>query len=159
MRTRLSQMLGVNADELWVATFHSTALRILRRHAPHLGYKNDFNIYDDDDSKSVIKGIIRELKIDEKKYPPSFFMRAIDRAKNNFQSPNNNYFVKPGLCNSSSSSGSVGSGASIASVVVMNSLGYENLDREVMTAKTVPINFSLHPDQTRDPMFGRKVRA
>lgn len=87
MRTRLSQMLGVNADELWVSTFHSTALRILRRQAAHLGYKNDFNIYDDDDSKSVIKGIIREMKIDEKKYSPSFFMRSIDRAKNNFQSP------------------------------------------------------------------------
>ena len=36
---------------------------------------------------------------------------------------------------------------------------HENLDREVMTAKTVPINFSLHPDQTQDPMFGREVRA
>ena len=87
MHLRLNQLLGSDAEHLWVATFHGTALRILRRHAQHLGYKNDFAIYDDDDSKSVVKGLIKEMRIDEKKYPPSFFLRAIDRAKNNFQRP------------------------------------------------------------------------
>lgn len=87
MRSRLQQMLGPDGEQLWVATFHSTALRILRRHAQNLGYKNDFAIYDDDDSKSLVKGIIKEMKVDEKKYSPSFFLQAIDRAKNNFQLP------------------------------------------------------------------------
>lgn len=87
MQSRLKALLGNDAAHLWVSTFHSTSLRILRRNAVHLGYKNDFAIYDDDDSKSVIKSLIKELKIDEKKYPPGFFMRAIDQAKNNYQFP------------------------------------------------------------------------
>jgi DNA helicase-2/ATP-dependent DNA helicase PcrA len=87
MRERLHALLGSEGEELWVATFHSTALKILRRHAALLGYQNDFNIYDDDDSKSVVKGIIKELQIDDKKYSPTFFLQGIDRAKNEFKSP------------------------------------------------------------------------
>ena len=82
MQERLHVMLGRESEALWVSTFHSAGLRILRRHANLLGYSNDFTIYDDDDSKSLIKDIIKRLKIDEKKNPVQSFTRAIDSAKN-----------------------------------------------------------------------------
>jgi DNA helicase-2/ATP-dependent DNA helicase PcrA len=82
MQERLRKQLGPEADALWVSTFHSAALRILRRDADKIGYQKDFTIYDEDDSKSVLKNIIRRLKIDEKKNPVNSFLRAIDSAKN-----------------------------------------------------------------------------
>ncbi len=82
MRERLRVLLGDKADMLWAATFHSTGLRILRQHAHLLSYQNDFTVYDDKDSKALIKDILKECKIDEKRYPPQNFSRAIDRAKN-----------------------------------------------------------------------------
>lgn len=82
MQERLHSMLGREAEALWVSTFHSSGLRILRRHASLLGYTNDFTIYDDDDSKALIRDIVRRLKIDEKKNPIQGFARAIDSAKN-----------------------------------------------------------------------------
>lgn len=87
MKERLSHLLGALAKDLWVSTFHSAALRMLRRFAPYLGFQHSFVVYDEDDTKSLIKGIVRELKIDEKRYPPQFFMHAIDRAKNDFCLP------------------------------------------------------------------------
>ncbi len=87
MKHRLHSLLGERAEQLWVATFHSASLRILRRHAPLLGYTNDFVVYDDDDCKSIIKSICKELAIDDKKYPAYFFSKAIDQAKNAFQLP------------------------------------------------------------------------
>ena len=87
MRERLRSLLGDRADGLWVATFHSAGLRMLRRHANVLGYSNDFAVYDDQDSKAVVKSVLKELGIDEKKYPASIFMRAIDKAKNLFIFP------------------------------------------------------------------------
>jgi DNA helicase-2/ATP-dependent DNA helicase PcrA len=87
MQARLHKLLGEQASRLWVSTFHSAALRILRRHAPLLSYANGFAVYDEDDTKSLLKQIIRERSIDEKKYPPGFFSRAIDRAKNAFVLP------------------------------------------------------------------------
>lgn len=82
MRERLHAMLGKTADSVWVSTFHSAGLRILRRNATKLGYSNDFSIYDEDDSRSVLKTVVKRLKIDEKKYPIANFSRAIDSAKN-----------------------------------------------------------------------------
>jgi len=82
MRSRLSAMLGERAENLWVATFHSAGLRILRRHATHLGYQNDFVVYDDQDTKSVLKQVLKDCNIDDKKYPIQGFSRAIDQAKN-----------------------------------------------------------------------------
>ena len=87
MKERLHALLGQRADELVVGTFHSIALRMLRRHANHLGYTNDFIVYDDDDSKGVLKGILKELSIDEKRFPPKLFSRVIDQAKNAFILP------------------------------------------------------------------------
>lgn len=82
MQERLHTMLGRESEFLWVSTFHSAGLRILRRYASVLGYTNNFTIYDDDDSKALLKDIIRRLKIDEKKNPVQSFSRAIDIAKN-----------------------------------------------------------------------------
>lgn len=84
MKERLKGLLGEKAERLWVSTFHSSCLRILRRHASELGYRTDFTVYDSDDSKSLIKQISKRLQIDESRYPPSFFMRAIESAKNRF---------------------------------------------------------------------------
>ena len=87
MRARLHKLLGDAAQRLWVATFHSAALRILRRQAPHLGYTNDFVVYDEQDSRSLLKSIVKELNIDEKRFPVQMFSRSIDQAKNKLISP------------------------------------------------------------------------
>ena len=87
MRERLHALLGDAAKRIWISTFHSTALRILRHHANKLSYSNKFVIYDDQDSKGVVKQIVKELSINEEKYPVKSFLRAIDNAKNNLISP------------------------------------------------------------------------
>lgn len=84
MRHRLGTLLGDKAEQLWIGTFHSMALRMLRRFASRIGYTSDFIVYDDDDSKGVIKSVLKERQIDEKRFPVSFFSREIDRAKNSF---------------------------------------------------------------------------
>jgi len=86
MKERLRKLLGEKADRLWMATFHSAALRILRGHADLLGYPANFAIYDDNDSKTLIKRIMKELNIDEKKNPAASFSAIIDRAKNDYVS-------------------------------------------------------------------------
>lgn len=87
MRERLQKLLGERGRQLWVATFHATALRMLRHNAHLLGYKKDFVVYDEQDSKATIKAVMKELSIDEKKFAPQIFARAIDHAKNNYESP------------------------------------------------------------------------
>ena len=87
MRERLRHLLGEQAERLWISTFHSSGLRILRHNAVKLGYTNGFVIYDDQDTKGVLKQIVKDLNIDEDKYPIDSFSRAIDRAKNNYILP------------------------------------------------------------------------
>lgn len=87
MKSRVFDLLGSVGSDIWVSTFHSAALRILRRHANLLGFKNDFVVYDDQDSRSTIKGILKELGINEKQYPIASFSSAIDRAKNGYVTP------------------------------------------------------------------------
>jgi len=87
MRERLRKLLDKNADYLWASTFHSACLRILRQHAQRLGYRNDFVIYDDQDSKNVLKEIIKDLGLNDKKFSPAMFTRLIDDAKNAFILP------------------------------------------------------------------------
>ncbi|NDC37160.1 MAG: ATP-dependent DNA helicase PcrA, partial [Proteobacteria bacterium] len=87
MRERLGALMGERGRQLWVATFHSAALRMLRHNAHLLGYTKDFVVYDEQDSKAVIKAVMKELSIDEKRFPPQLFSRAIDQAKNNYESP------------------------------------------------------------------------
>ncbi len=73
---------GPTADEIWVSTFHSACVRILRREAPRIGYANSFSIYDSSDSLRLIRMILKDLNIDEKRLPPRGVAAAISNAKN-----------------------------------------------------------------------------
>ena len=87
MRSRVNQIVGYGADQIWVATFHSTCLRILRRYIDRLGFDNHFVIYDTDDQKTLIKEICKRLQIDTKKIRERSLMSAISAAKNNMIGP------------------------------------------------------------------------
>jgi len=87
MRTRLKELLSERADGIWISTFHSAGLRILRHKAQLLSYSNQFVVYDDQDSKGVLKQVLKELNINEDRYPLDTFSRAIDRAKNSYILP------------------------------------------------------------------------
>ena len=81
MRERVDDLVGFGADQVWVSTFHSACMRILRRHIDRLGFDNGFTIYDTDDQKVVIKGICKNLNIDTKTYKEKSFLNAISSAK------------------------------------------------------------------------------
>jgi DNA helicase-2/ATP-dependent DNA helicase PcrA len=81
MRERVEKLLG-GGDTPLISTFHSACVRILRREIDRLGYTSHFAIYDDKDAERVLKDIIRELNLDEKKFPPKMFSAAIDDCKN-----------------------------------------------------------------------------
>ncbi len=86
-KERLALVLGESASDIWAGTFHSVCVRILRRHIDRLGYKNDFTIYDSDDSKKLISEILKELNIAESMLPPRTALSLISRAKENCRSP------------------------------------------------------------------------
>lgn len=83
MRERIEHVVGPEARNLWMGTFHSIFAKILRIEADKLGYPSHFTIYDSEDSKNVIKGILKEMNIDEKIYKPSMILNRISNAKNN----------------------------------------------------------------------------
>lgn len=87
MRSRLRELLGEQAGQLWLGTFHAIGVKILRRNAALLSYSNDFAIYDDQDSKAVLKSVLKSCDIDEKRHPVNTFARVIDRAKNFLVTP------------------------------------------------------------------------
>lgn len=87
MRERVDRLVGDNAGNVWVSTFHSACVRILRRHIDRLGYGNHFSIYDSDDQKSLIKDICFRLNVDTKKYKEKALMAQISRAKDELISP------------------------------------------------------------------------
>ena len=83
MQSRIAAQVGTDlADRLWMGTFHSIFARILRIEAAHLGFSSRFTIYDQSDSRSLIKTIIKELKLDEKQYKPNHIAAQISNAKN-----------------------------------------------------------------------------
>jgi len=82
MRERIQHVAGHEARNLWMGTFHSVFARILRVEHDKIGYQRNFTIYDSDDSKSLIKTIINELKLDDKLYKPSVIQNRISSAKN-----------------------------------------------------------------------------
>jgi DNA helicase II / ATP-dependent DNA helicase PcrA len=82
MRERIEKVVGHDARNLWMGTFHSVFSRILRAEAAHLGYPNDFTIYDTDDSKTLIKNILKEMGLDDTVYKPSTVYNRISAAKN-----------------------------------------------------------------------------
>ena len=87
MRERVDQLVGYGAEHIWVSTFHSTCVRILRRHIDKLGFGNSFTIYDADDQKSLIRGICKQFKIDTKMLPERSIIREISSAKDEFMTP------------------------------------------------------------------------
>src|SRR5690606_19672609 len=82
MRERIESVVGSDARNLWMGTFHSVFARILRAEAHHLGYPSNFTIYDVDDAKSLIKSIVKELGLDETAYKPATVYNRISAAKN-----------------------------------------------------------------------------
>lgn len=87
MRDRVETMLGGALGGVWVATFHSTCVRILRRYIDRIGFGTNFTIYDGDDQKTIIKEICKRFQIDTKLYRERFFMAAISAAKDEMLSP------------------------------------------------------------------------
>lgn len=88
MRERIEKLVGAStASKLWMGTFHSIFSKILRINAERIGFKKTFTIYDTNDSKSLVKSIIKDMKLDDKIYKPSIVMSAISVAKNALISP------------------------------------------------------------------------
>ena len=87
LKSRLANMLGPAADDIWARTFHSACVRILRRDADKLGFPRSFTIYDTSDRLSVMKAVLRELDLDDKVYPPRSMLAAIDKARDELLSP------------------------------------------------------------------------
>jgi DNA helicase II / ATP-dependent DNA helicase PcrA len=82
MKNRIATVVGAEAKNLWMGTFHSVFAKILRVEAEHIGYPKDFTIYDTDDSKSLIKTLLKEFQLDEKLYKPGIVYNRISNAKN-----------------------------------------------------------------------------
>lgn len=82
MRDRIEKMVGGDARNLWMGTFHSVFARILRAEAHHLGYPNNFTIYDTDDSKSLLRSVIKEMGLDDTQYKVNTVYNRISSAKN-----------------------------------------------------------------------------
>ena len=87
MRERVDKLVGMGAERIWVSTFHSACVRILRRHIDFLGFDNHFAIYDTEDQKTVIKEVCRRLNIDTKVYKERALMAKISHAKDELISP------------------------------------------------------------------------
>jgi len=87
MRRRVIDLVGPRAERMWVSTFHSACVRILRAHGDRLGYKGSFTIYDDADSRRLVEIVARELDIDTKKLSPRSIVGQISQAKSGQQGP------------------------------------------------------------------------
>lgn len=87
MRERIDNLVGYGSESIWVTTFHSTCVRILRRHIDRIGFDTRFTIYDADDSKSLIKDICKRLNIDTKIYKERSLLAAISSAKDELVTP------------------------------------------------------------------------
>lgn len=87
MKERIGKLVGNDlAQHLYMGTFHSIFSRILRAEAEHIGFNNNFTIYDESDSRSLIKAIVKEMELDDKKYKPAAVHAKISMAKNNLMS-------------------------------------------------------------------------
>ena len=88
MKERAINLIGEKANDVWLGTFHSVCVRILRREIELLGYGRDFNIFDELDKDKVIKEVIKKLDLDEKQYPVSYIKYEISRAKDSMKDYN-----------------------------------------------------------------------
>ena len=87
MRERVDRLVGFGAESIWVSTFHSACVRILRRYIDRLGYDNRFTIYDTDDQKTLMKDVCKRLQMDTKLYKERNILAAISSAKNEMITP------------------------------------------------------------------------
>ena len=87
LKDRLAARLGPMANDIWASTFHSACVRILRRDIDRIGFDKDFTIYDTDDSKRVIKDILKELNLDEKTFQPKSILSVISSSKDKYENP------------------------------------------------------------------------
>ena len=87
MRERVDKLIGFGAESVWISTFHSMCVRILRRHIENLGYESSFTIYDTDDQKSLMKEVCKYLKIDTKDLREREILGEISSAKNELTTP------------------------------------------------------------------------
>ena len=87
MRERVDALIGFGSENIWISTFHSTCVRILRRYIDRLGYDNHFTIYDSDDQKTLMRDVIKYLELDPKKFREKAVLNKISAAKNDFISP------------------------------------------------------------------------
>ena len=87
MRERVDALVGYGSEDIWISTFHATCSRILRIHIDLLGYDRNFTIYDASDQKSLMKEVLKEMKIDTKQFPERSVMSEISSAKNEYKSP------------------------------------------------------------------------
>jgi len=87
LKDRLGNMLGEDARDVWAMTFHSACCRILRRDIERLGYTRSFTIYDTDDSKRIMKDILKDIGLDDKTFPPQYMLSIIGRQKDKMVSP------------------------------------------------------------------------
>ena len=87
MRERVDSLVGYGSESVWVSTFHSSCVKILRRFIDHLGYDNHFTIYDTDDQKTLMKLVLKKMDLDPKQYREREMLSAISNAKNELISP------------------------------------------------------------------------
>lgn len=87
MRERVDKVVSMGAEHVWVSTFHSMCVRILRRYIDRIGYDTNFTIYDSDDQKSIVREAIKKLNIDSKTFKERAVLSAISAAKDNLESP------------------------------------------------------------------------
>ncbi|BCS30805.1 DNA helicase [Luteitalea sp. TBR-22] len=87
MRERVGKLIGADARDVWVSTFHSLCARLLRREAPAIGLSRDFVIYDSSDQQVAVKQVMRELQIDDKLIQPRQVLGRISQAKNRMEAP------------------------------------------------------------------------
>ena len=87
MKERVESLVGEAAGSMWISTFHSACIRILKRHSRELGYDNGFTIYDPEDQKAVIRRIFKEQNINDKMFTPRSVLAAISNAKDELQGP------------------------------------------------------------------------
>lgn len=87
MRERVDNLVGFGAESVWVSTFHSSCVKILRRFIEHLGYSSNFTIYDADDQKTLMKQVLKRMDLDPKQFRDRAMLTAISNAKNELISP------------------------------------------------------------------------
>src|SRR5699024_2822326 len=87
MKSRVSDLVGPESNYMWVSTFHSMCVRILRRDIDRIGYSKNFTILDSSDQLSVVKQVVRDLNMDKKKFEPRAMLNQISSAKNELITP------------------------------------------------------------------------